>query len=435
MAKTRQWIARGLLVLLMGSAGVARAVPENGWWWNPSESGRGFFIEIQGTQVYLGGYFYADDGRALWLVSQGQTSTSTTYNGRLLSFANGQTLVGDYQPPGAAVDAGAISLVFTDDRHATLTWPGGTIAIERQYFDPARTVFQPKTGWWWNPAESGRGYSVEVQGNNLFLVGFMYDPGGNPVWYFSGGPLTSPTTYTGALLQFANGQTLTGPYKPPGTPATICTVTLDFTAPDEATMKLADALGAQEGAARTKTSKLLEVQPQFRPPTTPLPTAWEGEFLQNLVVDFGMVKSTEKLTGRLTWVTSFFGVGENTYAPIGSVDLDYSYELRSTLQNCDAKKKVTNVIVHTTDGELVVKANDQYSGSLTPSFDYTYTLVCDTVTPQGTVRTTTNVTNTADVEFLMKGNVVNGYIYRHNKPSRVAPGTTIETSWDFHVKN
>ena len=43
-------------------------------------------------------------------------------------------------------------------------------------------------------------------------------------------------------------------------------------------------------------------------------------------------------------------------------------------------------------------------------------------------------TNTAEVEFLMKGNVVNGYIYRQNKPRTVAPGTTMETSWDFHVK-
>ena len=338
METTSRWIARCVLVAVSCWAGLAQAAPENGWWWNPNESGRGFFIEIQGTQVYLGGYFYADDGRALWLVSQGQTSTPTSYAGRLLSFANGQTLVGDYQPPGAAVDAGAISLVFTDDRHANLTWPGGTIPIERQYFDPANTAFQPKTGWWWNPAESGRGYSVEVQGNNLFLVGFMYDTGGNPLWYFSAGPLTTPTLYSGALLQFANGQTLAGPYKPPGTPVTIGTVTLDFAAPDEATMTLADALGVQDGTPLTKKSKLIQVQPQFKPPTTPLPAAWEGEFAQKRVVNFGTVKSTETLTGRLTWVTSIFGAGENTYSPIGSVDLDFTYELRSTLQNCDAKK-------------------------------------------------------------------------------------------------
>ena len=34
--------------------------PENGWWWNPAESGRGFFIEWQngqgGPQADLAGY-------------------------------------------------------------------------------------------------------------------------------------------------------------------------------------------------------------------------------------------------------------------------------------------------------------------------------------------------------------------------------------------
>ncbi len=56
MATIRQWLARGILVLLSGLAGVAHAAPESGWWWNPSDSEPGFIIEIQGTQVYLGGY-------------------------------------------------------------------------------------------------------------------------------------------------------------------------------------------------------------------------------------------------------------------------------------------------------------------------------------------------------------------------------------------
>ncbi len=28
----------------------------------------------------------------------------------------------------------------------------------------------PQTGWWWNPAEDGRGFSLEVRGNNLFFA-------------------------------------------------------------------------------------------------------------------------------------------------------------------------------------------------------------------------------------------------------------------------
>ena len=39
----------------------------------------------------------------------------------------------------------------------------------------------------WNSADSGSGDSIEVQGNNLFFVGFRYDGAGNPVRYYSAG--------------------------------------------------------------------------------------------------------------------------------------------------------------------------------------------------------------------------------------------------------
>ena len=32
-----------------------------------------------------------------------------------------------------------------------------------------------RPGWWWNPAEGGRGYSIEVRGNHLFFAAFLYD--------------------------------------------------------------------------------------------------------------------------------------------------------------------------------------------------------------------------------------------------------------------
>jgi hypothetical protein len=44
--------ALGLAALL--SANMAFAVtPENGWWWNPAESGRGFNIETQNNTVFV----------------------------------------------------------------------------------------------------------------------------------------------------------------------------------------------------------------------------------------------------------------------------------------------------------------------------------------------------------------------------------------------
>jgi hypothetical protein len=38
---------------------------------------------------------------------------------------------------------------------------------------------------------------VELQGSNLFVVGFMYDDAGRPVWYYTAGPLTDAVAYRG----------------------------------------------------------------------------------------------------------------------------------------------------------------------------------------------------------------------------------------------
>ncbi|MFO1312965.1 MAG: hypothetical protein U1F41_12970 [Burkholderiales bacterium] len=100
----------GVLFML---AGPARAAPEVGWWWNPNESGRGFFVESQNGIIYIAGYFYEPDGRATWLVAGGPNSDSYNYQGQLLAFASGQTLGGPYRPPQAPVAVGQVGIEFT----------------------------------------------------------------------------------------------------------------------------------------------------------------------------------------------------------------------------------------------------------------------------------------------------------------------------------
>lgn len=42
----------------------------------------------------------------------------------------------------------------------------------------AANYVQPRTGWFWNPAEGGRGFAIERQGSQLFVAGFMYETTG-----------------------------------------------------------------------------------------------------------------------------------------------------------------------------------------------------------------------------------------------------------------
>jgi hypothetical protein len=226
----------------------ASAEPENGWWWNPDESGRGFFIEATGGVFYVGGYFYEADGRTTWLSSGGVVTDPYRYASTLQAYRDGQTMFGNYRAP-THVDVGPMVVQFDTDTSGTITWPGGVIPIQRHVFGTGAAPFQPETGWWWNEAESGRGYSVEVQGPNAFVVAFMYDEGGNPVWHFSAGPMATATRYDGDWLQFSGGQTLAGPYRPPHVPQKIGRLAIDFTTPSEAMITLSDAVVAKAGAS------------------------------------------------------------------------------------------------------------------------------------------------------------------------------------------
>lgn len=207
--------------------------PETGWWWNPAESGRGYAIEVRGSNLFFGVFLYDDAGNSTWYVSSGPMTTANTYQGTILPYSGGQTLTGAYRAPAALGTAGQMSLQFSGARTATLVWPGGTIALQRFAFgqngvDTPRQPFQPENGWWWNASESGRGFAIEVQGNQLFMTGFMYRSQGSPVWYLSQGPMIDDFTYQGTFTEFAGGQSLTGAYRGPQAMQTLGTVTVQF---------------------------------------------------------------------------------------------------------------------------------------------------------------------------------------------------------------
>ena len=275
MRSARGWIAAIFAAMLMFlQAGGASAAPQVGWWWNPSESGRGFFIEMKDQTLFMAGYFYEASGRGTWAVSGGSITDTNSFTGRMLAVSGGQTLVGPYVAPPSAVDIGQVTLTFTDETHGTLTWPGGTTTIERQVFGTGTASVQP-SGWWWNPAESGRGFSVEVQGDTMDIVAFMYDAAGNPVWYISSGKMTTPSAYTGTLLAITGGQVLNGPYKAPTAVTPAGRITMNFASLESATFTLSDEV-AGGGPGKTVTTI---VQPQLaNPPLSSLPARWGGTY-------------------------------------------------------------------------------------------------------------------------------------------------------------
>lgn len=222
--------------------------PDNGWYWNPDEGGRGYFFERKpGGGVFLAGFLYADDGRSTWFTAQGTMAAGqTTFLAPMHSFRGGQTLTGPYRAPERSADLGQLALVFSDPRHARLTMPGTDIGLERFPIASGSVVAPPQagapqSGWYWNPQDGGRGYAIEFQGDQVFVIAFLYDDAGAPIWVLANGSMSTPTRYAGRWLRFAGGQALGQTPRPPQ-PLTpdAGALLIEFPTPDRGDLTLPD---------------------------------------------------------------------------------------------------------------------------------------------------------------------------------------------------
>ena len=106
----------------------------------------------------------------------------------------------------------------------------------------------PATGYWWNPAESGRGYGIELQGDQISLVAYMFEASGASTWYSALLNRQLDGSFSGNLSRNAGGQTFTGAYKAPTASALIATVKLTLTS---TTKGLLTVFPADGSAAQT----------------------------------------------------------------------------------------------------------------------------------------------------------------------------------------
>lgn len=388
-------VAAASLFLLVMSLGV-RAAPQTGWWWNPAESGRGFFVESHDGVTFLGAYFYDDDGHAKWLVAGGANADAYNYTGDLLELSGGQTLYGAFVAPGPPHAVGQLSVHFVDDTHGTLTWPGGTVAIERQVFGTGDPAFEAAAGWWWNADESGTGFSVEIQGQYLFVVGFMYEQGGRPVWYFTAGPMNDDATYHGDLLQLANGQTMGGPYKAPAS-TKIGTVDIAFTADDQATITFTSTASSRAARGAVKAGGTSQ-----RSLTTQFPKSGNYVFPPEFFGTTGVHGVTTVDQGDVRIVTELQFVFHTTdwqHIEVGRPDL---YDIKATpgllisasqtLTSADVKCSATlpvqivplDQIPHQQDFALLVNHHRGYNLTMfAPPGDFSYNLDGECIDSQG----------------------------------------------------
>lgn len=130
-----------LFVLAGSASALTIGGPTQGLWWNPSESGRGYQIDLQGDTMIVTTYVYEQSGDPIWYLSSGTYDhTAGTFTSAYDIFANGQCFSCPYVAPTHTGDAGPITISFHTNQTATLTYPGGSTEITKfQYGYPDRT--------------------------------------------------------------------------------------------------------------------------------------------------------------------------------------------------------------------------------------------------------------------------------------------------------
>ena len=164
----------------------------SGWYWNPQESGTGFMFEAQGSRGFVGFFMYEEGtGKPVWYVSEGAAGSfvrnpdnTYTFTGDLRIFSGGQPAWSTNYVNPTSRSVGSVTIRFTGN-NASVQLPRRVMTATRFDFNGLRSTpnaRQPELGWYWNPAEGGRGYAIEVQNNRLFMAMFHYNQDGSPTW-------------------------------------------------------------------------------------------------------------------------------------------------------------------------------------------------------------------------------------------------------------
>ncbi|MBL0221363.1 MAG: hypothetical protein WAR01_16025 [Dokdonella sp.] len=124
-------------ILISSYCTIASAVlPEQGLWWNPAESGRGYGIEIQDNFIFVTYYAYTSTGASAFYTSGGTYSTTTnTASVFFVALSNGQCFGCEYHGSPQTQNLGNATLTFFSTKTGRIDLPNGTsIPIQRQLF-------------------------------------------------------------------------------------------------------------------------------------------------------------------------------------------------------------------------------------------------------------------------------------------------------------
>jgi hypothetical protein len=127
--------------LFIAATSASAFTPFTGTWWNPSESGSGYNIEIHRGVLVITIFSYKSNGDSEWYLASGPMSSDQRhFTGTLDKYRNGQCISCTYKAPAGIGNDGIISINFLSETSATLTLPGGRSTSIQTFFPPTTSL-------------------------------------------------------------------------------------------------------------------------------------------------------------------------------------------------------------------------------------------------------------------------------------------------------
>ncbi len=107
----------------------------NGWWYDPSYNGMGFFMETRGGTTFMTWYHYGSDTLPSWWTCTAALNPSdTSFSCDLMEWQGGSSIGSDnYQKPSAG-SVGSAVFTLNQDGTAVLDWSGTQFHLQRFVF-------------------------------------------------------------------------------------------------------------------------------------------------------------------------------------------------------------------------------------------------------------------------------------------------------------
>jgi len=118
------------------AAGTPNGMPETGWYWNPNEAGRGYFIEVQRDQTFIGTFMYRNDGAPIWYYFSTNVVRTGGDGSQVQSMlggcTGGQTLADAAKVPVCQAMTQGVTVAFPTRSTAQMIYPDGhSVALQR----------------------------------------------------------------------------------------------------------------------------------------------------------------------------------------------------------------------------------------------------------------------------------------------------------------